>query len=790
MTTSSGPNGPSKETLKIRGLSAPVEINIDKWGVPHIKASSLPDVFFAQGFNAARDRLWQIDLARKRGLGLLAADFGPGYLEQDRAARLFLYRGDMGAEWACYGTDSKTICTSFVEGINAYIDLVGREPKRMPLEFTQMGTRPAKWAPEDVVRIRTHGWVRNALSEVVRANVMARSDANTDLLRQNLEPHVTPAAAKGIDLKSIPLKVLDVYKLAIAGVTFSDDRLRAPIEKAGAWRKVTPLGEVIADPTFQGSNNWAVEGKRTATGRPILANDPHRAHAVPSLRYLVHLTAPGFDAIGTGEPILPGIMIGHNGHSAFGLTLFFGPDEEDVYVYETKPGNPNSYRYKGGWEEMRIVEETVAVKGAPPQKLALKFTRHGPIIFEDEKLQRAYGVRSVVTEPGTTPYGASLISMRARSCEEFRQAMRQWAVPAVSQVYADVKGDIAWITAGYSPIRENWDGLLPVPGDGQYEWKGFLDPDQMPWVRNPAKGFVATANEMNVPKDWSTKAEQIGFEWWEPSRAMRVHEVLGSQNKHSVEDSKALQTDSFTMPARRLKPIFARLKSSDPDATRALELLKDWDCRLLAESGPAALFELWWSTHLKPAFFAQVVPDAELRGLLMAPGDVESIVSAIEKPAARLGSESARDALLLSTLSSAYRDAARRMGGDAGAWAWGKLHQGYFAHALTALKSTTNAKEMIVGPLPKGGGDSTPMMAAYRPADFRVYLGASVRIVVDVGEWDKSQWINSPGQSGDPRSPHYGDLAPLWAKGEYVPMLYSQEAIAKVVEHRIVLAPA
>ena len=242
---------------------------------------------------------------------------------------------------------------------------------------------------------------------------------------------------------------------------------------------------------------------------------------------------------------------------------------------------------------------------------------------------------------------------------------------------------------------------------------------------------------------------------------MRIQEVLGDQTKHSVEDSKALQTDTFTVPARRLKPILAELKGADADAARALELLRGWDCRLLAESGPAALFELWWSTHLKPAYFAKVVPDAELRALLMAPGDVESIVSSLEKPAARLGSESERDKLLLATLSSACRDAAKRMGEDAKSWSWGKLHQGYFAHALTALKSTPNPKEMIVGPLPKGGGDCTPMMAAYRPADFRVYLGASARIVIDVGDWDKSQWINSPGQSGDPRSPHYGDLAPL-----------------------------
>jgi len=777
------------ERLSIRGLAAPVTINVDKWGISHIQAKSLPDLFFAQGFNAARDRLWQIDLARKRGLGLLAADFGPGYLLQDRAARMFLYRGDMKAEWACYGSDSKAICTSFAQGINAYIDLIESDPQRLPPDFVVAGNKPSKWSAEDVVRIRTHGWVRNALSEVVRANVMAKADADTDLLRTNLEPAVKPHVAEGIKLDTIPLSVLDAYKLAIAPVTFNPERMKASVKTAGAWSKVDPRGVVFEDPSFQGSNNWAVHGSHTATGRPIMANDPHRAHAVPGLRYLVHLTAPGFDAIGAGEAILPGIMLGHNGHSAFGLTLFFGPDEEDVYVYETKPGKANSYRYKDGWEDMKIIEETVKVKGAPDQKLVMKFTRHGPVIFEDAARNVSYAIRSVWFDPGTTPYGASLISMRSRSFDDFRRAMRNWAVPAVSQVYADVKGDIGWITAGYSPVRVGWDGLLPIPGDGRYEWKGYLDADQMPWVRNPPKGFVATANEMNVPANWPTKADQIGFEWWEPSRTNRIHEILGSQNKHRVSDSQALQTDSFTVPARRLKPLLAKLSSTDKAISAALVMLHGWDCRLTAESGAAALFELWWSTHLKPAFFAKVVPNPEVRALVMAPGDVESILVSFENPTPRLGSTAARDEMLLTTLGAAYADAAKRMGTDPASWAWGTIHKGYFAHALNPLQSPEEAKNFNVGPLAKGGGDSTPMMAAYRIDNFRIYMGASVRVVVDVGDWDKSVCINSPGQSGDPRSPHYGDLAPLWAKGEYVPMSYSAEAVARVTKETIVLAP-
>jgi len=778
------------EKLTITGLKQPVEIGVDRWGVPHIRASNMADLFFAQGFNAARDRLWQIDLARKRGLGLLAADFGPGYMAQDRAARLFLYRGDMKKEWPCYGGDSKDICAAFAKGINAYIDLTTRDPKRLPPEFKTLGTKPAKWKAEDVVRIRTHAWMRNTLAEIIRANIMANADPETDLLRQHLDPPLVPKVQKGIDLQSIPLKVLDNYRLATAPVAFGKERLAAPLSDAWTWTKVTPLLEVIRDTSMQGSNNWVIAANRTNTGRPILANDPHRLHAVPSLRYLVHLTAPGFDAIGTGEAIFPGIMIGHNGEAACGLTLFFGPDEEDVYVYETDPKNPDRYKYNGRFEPMTMVKERVSVKGAGKQTLTLKFTRHGPVIYEDTKRNLAFAVRTLWTEPGTTAYGASLISMRAKTFDEFRDAMRNWAVPAVNQVYADTSGTTGWITAGSAPIRKNYDGLLPVPGDGRFEWRGYVKPDRMPWVRDPKKGFFATANAMNVPSDWKGLTEPVGYEWWEPSRTRRIHKVLGGQKKHSVADSMALQTDVHSMPAERLKAVLKSLVSIDRDTERALTLLRNWDNRLEVDSGAAALFEIWWAKHLKPGLLKRLVPNDAARALIV-PGDVESILRAIEQPSPRFGGDpkTERNGLLLTTLSAAYRDCAERMGANDAKWQWGKIHHGFFEHAVSAVRDPKDKLSFNVGPLAKGGGDSTPMMAAYRPMDFRVTLGASVRIVIDVGDWDKSMWMNSPGQSGDPRSPHYNDLAPLWAKGKYVPMLYTRKAVEKALEARITLKP-
>jgi penicillin amidase len=776
----------SVEQLSVAGLQAPVRIAIDPWGVAHIRAGNETDLFFAQGFNAARDRLWQIDLWRKRGLGLLAADFGPGFLAQDRAARLFLYRGDMDAEWASYGSGARAICEAFVNGINGYIDLIDQDPERLPPEFTALGTRPAKWRAEDVVRIRSHGWMRNAISEVLRANVVARAGVDADRLRMNLEPPVTPHVADGIDLSAIPPDVLDVYKLATAPVVFRRDRLQAWPADAWNWTTVTPSGEVVRRARPEESNNWAVHGSRTITGRPILATDPHRLHSVPSLRYLVHLTAPGIDVIGAGEPAFPGIAIGHNGDAAFGLTLFLGPDQEDVYVYDTHESHPASYRYGGASEEMRLVDEVFQVKGQPSGTLTLKFTRHGPVVYEDAGGHRAFAIRTVWSEPGTAPYGASLLAMRSRTCDEFHRAMRAWRVPAVNQVYADRRGDIAWITAGLAPIRRNWDGLLPVPGDGRYEWDGFLDPDLLPAARNPGSGFVLSANAMNLPADWPRRDRPIGYEWDDPSRAMRIREVLHDDRRHSIVASCALQNDVVSLPARRLCALLGAIQSGDPEMTQALPLLRDWNHELSSESAPAALFEIWWTRHLRPRLLERLVPDSRTRSFI-APPDIESVVSALE--ASGTLAPDSRDALIAATLRDAFRDATALMGSDPRRWSWGRVHDASFEHPLSALVEPAARLAPEIGPFPLGGSESTVMKATYRPGDFRVTIGASVRIVADVGDWDRSVWINTPGQSGDPRSPHYGDLAPIWARGECVPMLYTPDAVDGAAAHRIVLTP-
>ncbi|MFT8243380.1 penicillin acylase family protein [Roseomonas sp. BN140053] len=786
MTPAADPAGdtPATETIRLAGLQEPAEIALDRWGIPHLRAGSEADLWFLQGFNAARDRLWQLDLWRKRGLGLLAADLGPGFLAQDRASRLFLFRGDMDAEWATYAPDARSICERFVAGINAFVALCEAEPDRLPPEFTALGTEPARWAAEDVVRIRSHGLTRNALSEVVRANLLAAGGSpELDLLRKNTSPPRVPIVPDGLDLAAVPMAVLDGFKLGMAGVTLTPERLRATLAEAEAWTGVNELGEVIRDADWQGSNNWVVHGSRTETGRPILANDPHRAHAVPALRYLVHLSAPGFDAIGAGEPQIPGISIGHNGTAAFGLTIF-PADQEDLCVYETAEGDPDSYRYGEGWERIHRIEETVAVRGEADQTVTLAFTRHGPVLLEDPAHRRAFALRTVWLEVGTAPYLASLSAMRATDLDAFRAALRGWGAPSVNQVYADTSGTVAWMPAGNLPRRRNFDGMLPVPGDGRYEWEGRIGPDELPCRVDPPEGYLATANEQNLPPDWDHAHAAVGFEWSETARITRIRDVLREDDRHSVAASCALQADVVSVPARRL----ARLAEALPEpgeAAAAIALLRGWDGRLDAGSAAAALAEIWWSKYLKPALFARAA-GRPLLARLLPPGDSDSILAVLEQPPAWLGER--RDALLRDTLAAAWHDAAKRLGPDPAAWQWGALHHGFFEHALHPVLPPGDAARFDIGPLPTGGSSQTPMHAGYR-GDWRVTHGASVRLVMDVGAWDNSRCINAPGQSGDPRSPHYADLAEAWSRGEFVPLLFTREAVDAATARRIRLEP-
>lgn len=746
--------------VKIPGLSAPAEIIVDKWGVPHISAATAPDAFRVQGWNAARDRLWQIDLWRKRGLGLLSADFGPSYAAQDRASRLFLYRGDMDAEWACYGPHAKEWTEAFVGGINAFVADVLANPAKLPIEFQKMETKPALWQAEDVVRVRTHARVRNLEQEFLRTNVAIKFGLETDALRKKLEPAWTPTLPEGLTLHELPAEILAIYQLATNSVAFAGPATPAEAEN-------------------EGSNNWALSPSRTTTGRPLLASDPHRQHDMPSLRYLAHLQAPGLNVIGAGEPCVPGVSLGHNERIAFGLTIF-PTDQEDLYVYDLDPANLDRYRYGDGWEAMTVERPRLSVAGGPDQEVELRFTRHGPVLHVDKENHRAYALRTAWTAPGTAAYLASLNYIQASNWEEFLAAQKGWGAPSVNHVYADVDGGIGWVTAGFVPKRPNWDGLLPAPGDGRYEWAGFHPHEVMPRSHNPAKGWVATANQMNLPEDFDVAAHKLGFDWANDSRFRRIREQLDAKDKHSPEDVIALQTDFLSIPGRRLCALLLELTPSAASAAKAVKLLSRWDHRLDTKSAGGALFQIWYARHLAPATIDALTP----------PG-ARSRFGAVLDPAVIIEAHEAHDpklaGLLDRTLAAAWDDATRLLGGDPQQWAWGTLHHGFFEHPLA---KPLGMPDLSVGPLPKGGSELTVNCNGYRPEDFRVINGVSFRMVLDVGNWDAGLAINCPGQSGDPASAHYRDLFPIWANEGYFPLVYSKEAIARAAEKRIALEPA
>jgi penicillin amidase len=769
------------ETITLEGLVRPVDILVDRWGVPHVYAASEDDLFFAQGFNAARDRLFQLDLWRRRGLGELSEVFGPSFVEQDKAARLFLYRGDMAAEWSRYGRNAEKITRAFVAGLNAYVEWLERNPSRLPVEFRTLGYAPAKWRPEDVVRIRSHGLTRNLRSEVARAGTACKADLAADEIRFGLQPPWQAQMPAGLD-PCLPKDLLRVFDLATQGARLTKDALKgaalAPVHTA-----------LYSEEYAEGSNNWVVAPSKSATRRAIMANDPHRAYSAPSLRYIAHLSAPGLNVIGAGEPALPGISIGHNGTIAFGLTIF-NIDQEDLYAYELNPANPREYRYQTGWEAMKVVHDEIRVKGAPPVAAELVFTRHGPLIYTEKEKNRAFAVRSCWLEPGMSPYFGSVDYMRAKTFRQFQQSMLNWGAPTENQVYADVKGNIGWVPGGLAPIRPNWDGLLPVPGDGRYEWAGFWRGDQLPSSYNPKEGWIATANHMNLPADYPYRERKLGFEWTNESRYRRVAEVLAALPKVTIEDSMRLQNDIVSIPARRLVALVKPLSSADGKAQAAIDLLRNWDAAERADSAEAALLEVWITRHLGKAFREAVLPKEAAAAITTT--DIAVMLDALENPAQRFGENAPakRDALLAASLAPAWAEMEKLQGPDAKQWQWGKLHHNLNEHAMAGAVDDTMRAKLNVGPMPKSGGAYTPNQSTYRASDFRHTNGPSFRVVVDVGNWDNSRAVNHPGQSGDPESPHYRDLAPLWSKGEYFPLLYTRKAVEDATETVIRLVPS
>lgn len=739
------------------GLKEPVEVVRDQWGIAHIYAKNTDDLFFAQGFVVAQDRLFQIDLWRRIAVGETAEIVGKKALEGDRFARLLKYRGDLTAEWASYSPDAKAIATAFTRGINAAIDHMG---DKLPIEFQILNYRPAKWQPEDILgRMSGIIMTSNFRNEVLRAELVAALGAEKARRVAPTDPARDYAPAPGLDLAGIDRTILAGYEAAT---------------------KALPFGP------GQGSNNWVVDGTLSASGKPMMASDPHRPINLPSLRYLVHLQAPGWNVIGSGEPALPGIALGHNEKVAWGFTIV-GTDQADLYVEETNPADPTQYKVGDRWEKMQIIKEPVKVKGeAKPVEMELRFTRHGPVIHDDAKRQRAFALRWVGSEAGGAAYLGALALCRATSGKDFVERLKAWKLPSENMVFADVDGNIGWVATALTPIRKGWDGLLPVPGArGDYEWQGFRSVADLVQVFNPPNHYVVTANSKMLPPDYPFPGT---FEWAPPYRYLRLKERMEAKKKFTIDDFKSMQHDNVSLPGRTLAELAGTLPSRDTEIAPYLKLMAQWDGDLTRQTPAGPLYAYWLQDLLK-AFYAPHVPDKLLEFVRGRRG-IEVMFQAMEKPDAFwFGKDplAGRSAMLRSSLLSAVTKTKAALGNDPQQWAWGKLHVTPFRHPLATL-GPAYEKAFNLGPVPRAGDGLTPNATSHN-AKFEQIAGASYRHIFDLSDWDKGVATSVPGQSGQPGSPHYGDLLPLWAEGEYFPLTYSRAKVDQVAKHKLVLKP-
>ena len=726
--------------LDVPGLREPVEVIRDEWGIPHIYAQNDDDLFLAQGYVMAQDRLWQMEMWRRWHEGRLSEIFGPEAFDYDLRTRQMMFRGPWDeSEWTSYHPDGERIFTAYANGVNAYIS---QNRDNLPVEFQLTGVQPDPWTAKTVVlrwaQVGLSSVRGHAISELSLAMNVGRFGAEEANRRATPDPWDDLQVPEGLDVSIITQEVLSAMR-AGDGDPFGG---RLPdLEVVERYRHLTPVVRTaqVSNPQIatEGSNNWVISGDRSPTGVPILSNDPHRRIEMPALRYFVHLNAPGWNVIGGGEPPFVGVDAGNNERMAWGFT-FAGTDMVDLYVEEVDPENPNLVRWQDGWEPLRVIEEEIEIKGEAPRTVELKFSRHGPVIYEDTENHVAYAVRSVVQDPGTAAYKGSFKMAQAESCEDFFERAMYWMVPTHSLICGDVEGNIALQVTGLTPDRDGWNGRLPVPGTGQYEWVGFRS--DLPREFNPARGYIATANNNVHPPGYEGRPVFYhSSRGVETSRITRLHQILGTDRLFSVEDHQAIQHDAYSLRSEGDIPAFRGWTSDVPAVERARALIADWDGVLTRESTAAAIYVQWTRS-----------------------------AGARERNSA--GSSEERRALTEEGLEQALRTLTEDWGADWAEWRYGRGNQSGLRHMFIP---------------------NFDLPAVERPGGFGTVnaTGANFRRIIDLSDLDRSVATNAPGQSAQPGSPFYGNLSDHLGNGEYFPLLFSREAVEGNVAHRLTLRP-
>ena len=754
----------------------------DKFGINHIYANNQRDLFYMQGYLAARDRLFQFEIWRRQATGTVSEIFGESELGRDIGTRLFMFRGDIKEELNHYHDDGYEIITSYTDGINAYISEVRNNPESLPIEFKILGIKPEIWTPADVIS-RHQGLLGNIELEL---NIgRAVSKIGVDKVKDLQWFHPKDPELKldeKITEEDLDQDILKLYNAYRKPIKFKKEYLLEEFRK-NEDLEVSFLenSKNLEDEFSIGSNNWVISGKKSESGYPILANDPHRTIVAPSLRYLTHLVAPGWNVIGGGEPEIPGISIGHNGYGAWGLTVF-RTDAEDLYIYELNPENSKQYYHKGEWIDFNIIKESIPVKGGEDYEIELYYSIHGPVTLIDENRNRAYAVRCGWLEVGGSPYLASLRMNQSNSWEEFREACNYSNIPGENMIWADKDGNIGWQAVGIAPIRNTHSGMVPVMGDGRYEWDGYLPIIEKPNDFNPDDEFLATANENVTPLSYE-KWNAIGFSWADPFRGDRVDQFLVDSKKFTMQDMIDLQVDYYSPPAFYLTGMLSGLINYDENFLKEYDdyiwrLIK-WDNKLNKNSVEATIY-VNWERNIINEFNKEYVPE-KVKGLVRV--QLFKIINKLYNM-----DENLRNNFLKKTFISSINDLKSKFGDKIDEWVYGQ--DGYkhikVKHPLEDIVNDSIYKILSFQKYPRGGNGYT---VGATGSNLSQSHGATFKVIIDTKDWDNSLASNSPGQSGDPSSLFYRNLYKDWAEDKYFNLLYSKEKIESNLHSREVFYP-
>jgi penicillin amidase len=769
-------------SASLPGLSAPVTVTRDTYGVPHIVGATVADVYAAQGYVHAQDRLFQMFYYRQLGAGKLAEAFGPTAVDADKFLRTIGMRRAAEAEWQQTTPEVRTALEAYAKGVNAFLHT---HSDSLPIEFNLLGTKVDDWQPVDSLSFAkvmawdlSGNWDQELLNADLRAKLGPERAAQLLPSYPADGPFVVPGANSGSN--SAPVSpVLQAFNLNVR-----------------PWLPSTGL-------TGLGSNNWVIDGTKSATGKPLLSNDPHLTVQNPSIWYQVHLsTTDGkFDAAGFGFAAAPGIVTGHNRDITWGVTNAEG-DVQDLFIEKLDPsGHPGQYQSPDGWKPLQVITETIMVKGDQPVTQTVRFTGHGPLI-SDALTAISATIGSTVKDPLALQWTAAkpghlmealLGLQQAHNWQEFRAALSKWSVPGQNFVYADKQGNIGYQMTGEQPIRKKGDGMAPVPGStGEYDWSGYVPFDDLPRSYNPPDHFIATANNKTFGADYKYPIQGT---WAPPWRISRILEMLKAKDKLSVDDFRAMITDTHSLMARKIAPLIAALKPSDARAQQAVKLLSTWDGNVTADSVAATIYEVTVQQALSETFSDDLGPDLfqEYLG-----GSGSSVLRAfdllVDKPEDPFWDKTGtpahenRDAILGLALSDAMADLTSGLGDDMTTWQWGKVHTITPRHTFGSQPVVSGVFNLSA--LPIGGDGTTVAVSGFELlAPYAATTHQSYRMIVDVGDWTKSLAIFATGESGQPYNKHWGDIYQAWVNGDFNPLLYDPGQIQAAREGVLTLTP-